>query len=114
MVKNHLKRNGGINTYKGYDFIDAQAPRLYREPSEIKRDISEVAERIGEINEMLNARRIISEVISEQSAEDYERKTEAITEICEFASEALSEMAELERALEELRIELIDSVRAVS
>ena len=84
--------------------------RIYRSPSEIKRDIEEVAERISEINEMLNIRSLISDVISEQSDTEPKRSAEAVSELVEFADEALYEMRELSELLSELREELMDTL----
>ena len=80
-------------------------------PSEIKRDIEEVTERISEINEMLNIRNIISEVIIEQSEEEPMRSASAVSELLEYADCALLEMRELGETLEELRAELFDTVK---
>ncbi len=70
-----------------------------------------MAERISEINEMLNVRSLISEVISEQSESDSKRCAEAVSELIEYADAALYEMKELNVVLSELRCELIDTVR---
>ncbi len=96
--------------YNSFDYINGQPPRLYRTPNEIKNDIAEIAERIAEINEMLNVRNIISEIISEQSEDDARRRAMAVEELADFAAEVLVEMEELEESLASLRDELSESI----
>ena len=70
-----------------------------------------MAERLAEINDMLNVRSLISEVISDQSESDPKRGAEAVSELIEYADEALYEMKELNEVLSELRCELLDTVK---
>ena len=83
---------------------------MYRSPNEIKNDIEEVVERLSLINDMLNIRSLISEVISDQSEDDPKRSAEALNELIEYADEALYEMKELNEVLSELRSELLETV----
>ena len=101
--------------YRTYDFSSGYSPRLYREPSEIRHDIRQIAEKIEDVNYMLNVRYIISEVISEHSANenDAARGAAAVAEIVEYAREALEKMRELEKALDELKCELSETLAAV-
>ena len=69
-----------------------------------------MVERLNAINDMLNVRSLISEVISEQSEDDPKRSAEAVNELIEYADEALREMKELNEILSELRCELLDTV----
>ena len=101
--------------YRSYDYSSGYAPRLYREPSEIRRDIRDIAEKIEDVNYMLNVRYIISEVISEHSENENNaaRGAAAVAEIVEYAREALDKMRELEEALDELKDELSRTLEAV-
>lgn len=84
----------------------------YRTPSQIVVDIRAISERIAEINDLLNVRKILAEAISEESGEDIERKIESVSELVDFAGEALLEMQELEQTLDGLKKELVDAMRA--
>ena len=84
--------------------------RQYRVPEEICIDVRRVIERLREINDAVNVRNLIAEVISAQSGGDGERRAQALNELFESAAEALSEMSSLEEALDDLRAELYDAM----
>ena len=92
-------------------YTDAIPKICYRTPCEITRDIRAVSERISEINELLNIRNLLAEVITAESEGDVHRKIEAIDELIDFANEALSEMRELEASLDSLKEELTEALR---
>lgn len=89
---------------------DGFSSGLYRTPEQIKRDMDHISERICDVMYMLNVRNVVSEVISESSIDDAVRRAEAVGELVENAREALSSLQTLERELEQLRLELSDSI----
>lgn len=93
-----------------YDREAEYPPRMYRLPEEICSDIRRVGSKLKEINDMLNVRNIIAEVISEDSREEPLRRIEAVNELLDYAKEALSEMRELEEGLDGLKEELFDAL----
>ena len=92
-------------------YTDAEPRLFYRTPGQISGDIRAVSERIAEINELLNVRNILAEVITAESEGNSLRKIEAINELLDFASEALEEMKELEETLGGLKKELCEALR---
>lgn len=96
--------------YCSYDFGEGLPPRLYRTPEQIKADITDIAERINEIYEMINIRNIISEVISESCEEDLLSRIKAVNELLESAENALFDMKMMEKDIDMLREELFDAV----
>ena len=82
--------------------------RQYRVPEEICSDIRRVIGRLKEINETLNIRNLLAEVISSQSEGDAKKRITALNELFEYATEALSEMSELEENLDALKKELYE------
>ncbi len=92
-----------------YDKAPEYPTRMYRAPEQICSDIRRVATRIREINDMLNIRNIIAEVISEHSEGDPLRRIEAVDELLDYANEALCEMRSLDEALSGLKQELFEA-----
>ena len=92
-------------------YTDAVPRVCYRSPAQIAGDIRSVSERIAEINQLLNVRNILAEVITAESEGDSLRKIEAVNELLDFAGEALLEMRELEETLDGLKRELCEALR---
>ena len=92
--------------YKTYDDVNGYPPRLYRSHEEIKNDISAVKLRICEINSMLNIRELLSDAFDEEKISTLPERAESIGELLKFAEEALGELSELSKTLDELREEL--------
>ena len=87
------------------------APKLYRSPGEIRRDIRTLLRKIKESEEMLSVRNILLEVMSEWSAAEPERWMDELEETLAEARESLEKLNELKEGLEELREELRESKR---
>ena len=94
--------------YSCMNTTEGMPPRLYRNPSEIHRDMISISARIRENEEMLSVHNLLIEMIptwAEQSPERWIPELEAtVTE----ASEALDNLKRLQLALEELKRELED------
>lgn len=91
-------------------------PRVYRTVDEIAAQIKGIAERIAELNSMLNIREVMSGIMEEAFYEPYvdlSDKAERAAEIYTYAAEVLSEMRELYGSLEDLKRELIATVEHV-
>lgn len=95
--------SGSVNVYP---------PCFYRKPETIKEDIRKISARISEINEMLNVREMLAEYLNEGKTFCKEDAA-ALSELLEFAKEALDEFTELNSALDDLKRELIASITMV-
>ena len=92
-------------------YTDATPKFFYRTPQQITQDIRAVSERICEINRLVNVRSMVAEVITAESEGRAKKKIEALTELLDFAKEALSEMEELEESLDLLKLELYEVLK---
>ena len=98
------------------DFELGLPPRVYRKVDEISAEIKTIAQRIAELNSMLNIREVMSGIMEEAFYEpciDLSEKAERAAEIYTYAAEVLSEMKELYDTLEGLKRELIATVEHV-
>ena len=91
-----------MNTYEGIP------PRLYRSPSEIRRDMAEISAKIRENEEMLSVHNLLLEMIPTWAEESPERWLPELEDTLEEAYEALDRLRKLKGALEELALELGD------
>lgn len=92
------------------DLNNGIPPRVYRTTDEIAAEIKGIAERIGELNSMLNVREVTSEIMEEafyKPDSSLEEKAERAAEIYTYAAEVLTELRELYASLGELKSELI-------
>ena len=96
--------------YKEIDEVNCLPPRLYRHPSEIRRDISKIRAKIDEVNELFNIRELISNVITETEGGDIEGVAAAACELADSAEEALSELRLFLGLLDELKLELSEAL----
>ena len=92
---------------KSADSINGYPPRLYRAPSEIKRDISDILARSYKVRELFSVRELLATAMDEAA----EGRVAQLYEVCEellFAvSEAKSELSRLDLELYELKCEVI-------
>lgn len=88
------------STYEG------EPPRLYRTPSEIRRDMNCIAEKIKETESMLSAHNLLCEMIPAWAEESPERWIPELCDIVAEAEEAVENLKLLKLALEELSLEL--------
>lgn len=77
----------------------------FRSVDTVSSEIAEVTEKIFEINDMLNVREVIAEVM-EKATEDPHSASTRLSEIYKYASELSVEMCELFTVLKMLREEL--------
>jgi hypothetical protein len=91
-----------MNVYEG------MPPRLYRTPSEIRRDMASVAAKIRENEEMLSVHNLLIEMIPSWATESPEKWIPELEETIAEANDALDNLKRLKTALEELSLELED------
>lgn len=98
---------------QGFDSVNCVPPGFYRTPERIKEDIREISSRISEVNEMLNIRELLADFLCEDSDRAVIQRAAELSELLEFASEALSELRELNKTLDELKDELVRTISYV-
>ena len=105
--------NFASNFLKGefYLFVSANAyegipSRLYRTPSEIKRDISRVRTQLEEIGEMLSIHNLLINLVSEFATSEPKKWIPELEETVAEAKDALEKARELEELLNDLSAEL--------
>ena len=92
--------------YKRADVENGIPARIYRNPKEIKRDISDISFRIKEINSMLNIRDMLLDILIKDEENTPEKLVVELEEALSFAKVAMDELTELEEELSELEEEL--------
>ena len=89
--------------------INEGAPaRLYRSPSEIRRDMTRISRTIRENEEMLSVHNLLIEMIPEWADKSPETWIPELEEIVDDANEAMDNLKRLKAALELLSEELED------
>ena len=88
------------NTYEGV------AARLYRSPSEIRRDMIIISGKIQNTEEMLSVHNLLIEMIPAWAETDPIKWIPELQETLAEAEEALEKLKKLKFALEELSLEL--------
>lgn len=91
---------------------EGMPPRLYRNPSEIHRDMIRISARIREHEEMLSVHNLLIEMIPTWAEESPERWIPELEATVEEARESLENLKNLQFALEELTKEL-EEVRCI-
>ena len=81
-------------------------PRLYRSPSEIRRDMIQISARIKENEEMLSVHNLLIEMIPTWAEQSPDRWIPELEETVAEAQEALENLKRLQYALQELAAEL--------
>ena len=89
-----------MNVYEGMPV------RLYRSPSEIRRDMNKISARIKENEEMLSVHNLLIEMIPTWAEQAPEQWIPELEETVAEAQEALDNLKRLQYALEELSREL--------
>ena len=80
--------------------------RLYRNPEEIRSEMSRVRSGINKINEELNIRSLLLDMCAPEGGESPEEIVKALSEALSTAEEAIFELRELHSELEVLEEEL--------
>ena len=88
--------------------IEGHPARLYRNPSEIHRDMICISARIRENEEMLSVHNLLIEMIPTWAEESPEKWIPELEATVAEAREALDNLSRLQCALEELKSELED------
>lgn len=94
--------------FKTYDTVNGIPPRIYRNPQQIRRDISEIRQKIDETNAMLNIRSMLVEILAGERQDSPERLIPELEEAIGEARCALDKMRELKDELFALEEELGD------
>lgn len=94
--------------YRGYDDEFGLAPTIYRSPEEIRLDIYEAKLAIENINERLNIRSLMLEIISEEDELTPHEIIPTLESMINEAENALAELGELREELSELEEELYE------
>lgn len=81
-------------------------PRLYRSPTEIRRDMAVISSRIRENEEMLSVHNLLIEMIPLWAEQSPERWLPELAATVAEAQEALDNLKRLQQVLEELAFEL--------
>ncbi len=92
--------------YRTYDSKNGIGPRIYRNPSEIKRDIKRIGEEIDEALSMINIRSLLIDILSGENATSPEKLIPDLEEAIYEAKEALVKMRGLKEDLCSLEEEL--------
>ena len=92
--------------YRTYDMVNGIPPRIYRTPSEIRRDIDEISSKIKETNLKLNLRALVIDIISCERESTPEKLIGELEVAITEAREALSELENLHSELSALEAEL--------
>lgn len=94
--------------YRTYDTVNGIPPRLYRSPTEIRRDIDGISEKIEEANLRLNLRALVIDIVSNDSDVGAESLIPELEAAIVEAREALTELKNLQNELSALQEELGD------
>ncbi len=92
--------------YSCLNTAEGMAPRLYRTPLEIHRDMLQISAKVREQEEMLSVHNLLIEMIPTWAEQSPERWIPELEATVAEANEALENLARLKLALEELRAEL--------
>ena len=92
--------------YRTYDLANGLPPKIYRMPSEIKRDIKIISEKIDETYSMLNIRSLLVEILSSEGADSPDKLIPDLEEAIYEAKCSLGKMRGLEEELRYLEEEL--------
>lgn len=95
------------------DSYEGMPPRLYRTPSEIRRDMTLIADKIRDTESMLSVHNILIEMIPAWAEESPERWIPELMDTVAEAEEALDNLKLLKNALEELSLELSEVLCAM-
>ena len=101
--------------YKVYDASVGLPPTIYRTPCEVRRDISVIRDKISEINERMNLRTLLMDILSdERTVCEPNFWIPELAEALREAKEAQISLIRLERELAELEEELRETKWAYS
>ncbi len=103
---NNSKSDERRKMYRGIDIDSGIGARIYREPSEIRRDIRDISIRIEETNSMLNVRELMMNILTGGDFGSPERLISELSAAVAEAEEALVTLRELEEEIGALREEL--------
>lgn len=85
---------------------EGEPVRLYRTPEEIRQDIESIRTRIEDVNSMLNARHVLTEMMSSLAEGEPERWIPALSQLVDEAQDSLELLRSLKETLDALLEEL--------
>ena len=88
------------------EYESGEVTRLYRDPSEIRRDMDKINSEIKRASAMFNIRNMLIELLLRSEGEDDEKTIGELELLCEEAREALAELTDLKNSLNDLCEEL--------
>ena len=91
---------------RGYDNESGTPPRIYRTTGEIRRDISDIREKIEETAYMLNIRSLMIDILANDRKRPSENLVSELKDAISEAMEALCKMNELKEEIALLEEEL--------
>ena len=95
--------------FRNYSTYEGEPARLYRSPDKIRQDIFEIKTKIESVNQRLNIRNILSEVMDEYAYGEAEKWIPALSDIVFEAEETLNNLKSLRESLDALCKELEDT-----
>lgn len=95
--------------YKSYDTANGLPMRIYREPSEIKRDITKINNRIEEVRDMINIRSLLMDILVSERADEPEELIPELLDAISEAERSLRILKELSEELSSLKEELYET-----
>lgn len=95
--------------FRNYSTYEGEPARLYRSPDKIRQDIFEIKTKIESVNQRLNIRNILSEVMDEYAYGEAEKWIPALSDIVFEAEETLNNLKSLRESLDALCEELEDT-----
>lgn len=90
-----------LNTHLGYE-------GRYRTPEAVSRELKEIRNKIDSLNSMLNARDIITEILTSLSQGEYQRLAGPVNDMVESANTTLNSLTALYEDLSLMSRELED------
>ena len=90
-----------LSTHLGYE-------GRYRTPEAVSRELREIKDKVDSLNSMLNARDIITEILTSFSEGDYQRLAGPVTEMVQSATMTLNSLRVLYEDLSLMSSELED------
>lgn len=103
-------RKGEVTVFfRNYSTYEGEPARLYRSPDKIRQDIFEIKTKIESVNQRLNIRNILSEVMDEYAYGEAEKWIPALSDIVFEAEETLNNLKSLRESLDALCKELEDT-----
>lgn len=96
--------------FTNYDTYEGRPPTIFRAPEDIKRDLFNIREKISQTNERLNLHSTLMELVARMSEGDAEDWISDLKYITLEAEESLEQLGLLKEQLEDLTLELEETL----